>query len=201
MLDESTTEALVDRARAGDRVAFGRLAERFSSRLERIVLTRLGPSMMKEIESDDVLQESFRLGLEGIGRFYWRGEDSFLRWLGTIAENVIRKQARRISKKPDREEFLELPGDQIRPSAQLRREERFERLVRALRELPPEYEQVIRLSRIEGMQSAEIAERLGKSPAAVKQLLFRALKKLRERFGDTESFNLPPRSLGSDTPP
>ena len=40
--------------------------------------------------------------------------------------------------------------------------------------------------------------RLDKTPNAVKHLLTRALKQLRERFGDTESFNLPDRRLRGD---
>ena len=66
----------------------------------------------------------------------------------------------------------------------LRREERFDRLQHALESLPPDYREVIRLSRIEGMKTSEIAELMGRSSAAVKQLLFRALRRLRESFGD-----------------
>jgi hypothetical protein len=36
---------------------------------------------------------------------------------------------------------------------------------------------------------------MGRSPDAVTHLLLRALDKLRESFGDTESLHLPPRSL------
>ncbi|MBN1419388.1 MAG: sigma-70 region 4 domain-containing protein, partial [Planctomycetes bacterium] len=59
----------------------------------------------------------------------------------------------------------------------------------------PEYREAIRLARIEGLKVKEIAERLGKSPGAVKHLLARGLKELRRRFGETESFHLPDRNL------
>jgi DNA-directed RNA polymerase specialized sigma24 family protein len=54
------------------------------------------------------------------------------------------------------------------------------------------------MSRIEGLRIGEIAEQMGRSPSAVKNLLFKAMKKLQESFGDTESMGLPDRHLGED---
>ena len=108
-----------------------------------------------------------------------------------IIENVIRTQAQ----KRGRGEFLELhqdlPGGRSSPSRHLRREERFERLEDALTRLSPEHREVIVLARIERVRIKEIAKRMQRSPDAVKQLLVRALRKLRETFGDTESLHLP----------
>ncbi len=83
----------------------------------------------------------------------------------------------------------------VSPSKGMRRDERFERLKEALEDLTPEYREVILLARIERLPGKEIAKRLDRSPAAAAQLLSRALKKLRENFGDTESLNLPQRSI------
>jgi hypothetical protein len=44
----------------------------------------------------------------------------------------------------------------------------------------------------------EIARRLDRSESAVKNLLLRALKALRQSFGDTESLGLPDRRLGAE---
>ena len=65
--------------------------------------------------------------------------------------------------------------------------------------MPPDYREVIRLSRIAGMKTSDIAEHMGRSSAAVKQLLFRALRRLRESFGDTESLHLPDRRFDSES--
>jgi RNA polymerase sigma-70 factor (ECF subfamily) len=92
-------------------------------------------------------------------------------------------------------ERLPSPPSQISAGRALRREERFERLEKALRGLSPDHREVIVLARIEGLQMKEIAERLGRSNSAVKNLLLRALKELKSSFGDTESFHLPDRSL------
>ena len=55
------------------------------------------------------------------------------------------------------------------------------------------------LARIECLTMKEIAERTGSSPVAVKQLVFRALRKLRDVFGDTASFHLADGNLQADT--
>jgi RNA polymerase sigma factor (sigma-70 family) len=68
-------------------------------------------------------------------------------------------------------------------------------LQRALESLSPDHREVILLARVEGLSMKEIAERLHRSPNAVVQLLWRALKKLRDAFGETESLHLPPRRL------
>jgi len=56
------------------------------------------------------------------------------------------------------------------------------------------------LVRIEGLQIKEAAERMNRTPKAVAHLLARALKQLKERFGDTESLHLPPRRLRKEAP-
>lgn len=53
----------------------------------------------------------------------------------------------------------------------------------------------MRLARIEGLPVRVIAERMGKSEAAVKMLISRALRTLRERLRETGSFGLPDRPL------
>ena len=76
------------------------------------------------------------------------------------------------------------------PSRSLRRRERLDRLQAALDALSPDHRQVIVLARLKGLRMTEIAERMERSPNAVALLLARALAKLRESFGDTESLPL-----------
>ena len=79
--------------------------------------------------------------------------------------------------------------------------ERFDRLQEALDSLVPDQREVILLARIERVPMAEVAVRLRRSPGAVAQLLWRALKNLREQFGDTESLHLPDRRFQNRTTP
>ncbi len=62
--------------------------------------------------------------------------------------------------------------------------------MKTLRTLSPEHQTVLELSRMEGQSIRKIAERMGRSESAVKNLLLRATRKLRESFGDTQSLGL-----------
>ncbi|MBN1441330.1 MAG: sigma-70 family RNA polymerase sigma factor, partial [Planctomycetes bacterium] len=147
------------------------------------------------LDLDEIVQDTFVRAYESLRSF--RGDDipSFARWLMGIARIAVIRAA-----SPPGAGQLAL-GDGIAaeagasPSAALRREERFERLQVSLDTLTGDYREVLYLARIEGLSMKEIADRMGRSPEAVKKLFGRALAKLRERFGDTESFHLPDRQL------
>ncbi len=123
-------------------------------------------------------------------RFEWCGDDSFRRWLESIAIHVtldaVRHQGRRTVLRIDRD----LKGDGSSPSKGIRRRERLDRLEASMKTLSPDYRTVLRLSRMDGLSIKEIANQMGRSESAVKNLLLRATKQLRQSFGDTESLNL-----------
>ena len=52
---------------------------------------------------------------------------------------------------------------------------------------------MIILARIERLRIKQIAARMDRSEDATKHLVVRAIRKLKESFGDTESFHLPHR--------
>jgi len=186
---------LVSRAQEGDREAFGSLVARYDERLRSSVQSwvrfRLGPAL----DSQEILQETFAAALEALPRFAWQGEDSFFLWLCGIAKRVVLSRARQVRRTGQLVGEDLIPGSGTSPSKALRREERFDRLQASVDALKPEYREVIRLARIEGLKVKQIAERMGKSPDAVKHLLARGLDELKRRFGETESFHLPDRDL------
>ena len=126
--------------------------------------------------------------------------ESFRRWLEGIAANFILHSARTYARKREiriqRDPAANPAVNDVSPSRNERRNERFGRLKRSVDDLSSDYRTVIRLSRIEGLRISEVAERMGRSPSAVKNLLLRAMKQLRESFGETESLSLPDRHLG-----
>ncbi len=192
------SEALVGRAQEGDRSAFERLVEANRARLEALVRSRLSEHLRSEVEVEDVVQETLLQAFRSIERFRWQGEQSFVRWLGGIPENVIRKEHRGLEQR--RKVRLEpRRAEQTSPSKNLRRHERFDRLEQALKSLSDDHRQVIILARIEQLRVNEIALRMNRSETAVRNLLLRALRELQESFGDTESLQLPPRSLTERT--
>jgi RNA polymerase sigma factor (sigma-70 family) len=58
----------------------------------------------------------------------------------------------------------------------------------ALRQLPPDYEKVIRLYDLAGKSPAEVAQEMGRSQGAVFMLRARAHDRLREVLGSSSQF-------------
>jgi RNA polymerase sigma-70 factor (ECF subfamily) len=199
MATQRTTEDLVRAAQAGDARALEELLEAHRGRLLSRVARRLGAVLRGRVEAADIVQETYVWAIRSLPRFRWRGEGSFTRWLGAIADHMLLKaaspgrspQTLRLGLDPE----LDAAAGDPTPSRALRREERFERLREALESLSPEHREVIVLARIEGLRIDEIARRLDRTPNAVSLLLARALRKLRAAFGDTESLGLPARLL------
>lgn len=197
MTDEQdpTTAALASRARDGDRAAFEQLIARNRDRLLRQIRSRMGPRVGSSMEVEDVYQETVSRALGAIAKFRWQGEESFYRWLAGIAEHLIRSASQRRSL-----DTLRLTRDVAAsdptPSRTARRAERFDKLERAVNELSPDQRTALKLARIDGLPVREIAAKMERSEKAVYALLSRALDRLRETFGDTESLHLPDRAFG-----
>ena len=199
MHESVTTELLIERLRRGDQAAFGTLVETYRERVRGFVRTRMGARVHAELDAEDIVQETFLRALEGLEEFQWQGEPLFFRWLCGIAKNVILHTATRRKRR-------EALGDKVRersstsPSRAMRRDERFDRLEDAFSQLPAEQRDVLRLARLEGLTFPEIARRLDRRPDAVRQIAVRALRRLRDFFGDTESLGLPDRVFRMEEP-
>jgi RNA polymerase sigma-70 factor (ECF subfamily) len=66
------------------------------------------------------------------------------------------------------------------------RSERIEMLQRAMIDLRPDYQEVIRLRVILALPTATVAEWMGRSEGAVRVLLHRALNSMRERLDEDD---------------
>jgi len=199
MADLSPTHTLVAEAKAGSRQAFEALVASFRGRLAAALGPYLATRPDARRDLDEVVNEAFARAFEAIGRFEPRGEDSFFPWLFGIAKHVIQKAeyAARSTRCLEIDERVSAPG--TTPSRAVRRDERFDRLEEAVARLKPEYRQVLRLARLEGLKIREVAARMGRSESAVSHLLARALGELRTLVGETESFHLPPRTLATES--
>ncbi len=187
---------LVERARQGDADAFGALFGRFRDQLMATIRSRTGEALATAVDPEDILQDTYVRALGSISRFEWRGEGSMVRWLQGIASHLILDAARRRTRKKHLQIDRDPESDDPSPSRDARREERFERFERAFEDLKPEYREVLHLARIEGLQIRDIAERMGKTVSSVNNLLLRATRQLKHRFGDTQSLNLGDRRFG-----
>ncbi len=190
-------QSLVAKAQAGDQAAFDALIAGHREGLQNLIRTRLVSSgLQNSVGEDDVYQETLLRAFQKLTAFRWQREDSFGRWLGVIATNLIRSAGKQDKRSP-------LPlihddvdaNDDVTPSISMRRDERFDRLQQALDSLDPDSRKVLVLVRIKGLPIKEVARQLDRSVNATSILLYRAAVKLKESFGDTESLSLPWRQL------
>ena len=192
---EKSTKKLIELARQGDRGAFDELADLHQPRIEALVRQRLGEPLKGVVEPQDIVQETLLRAFRSLAEFEWQGDHSFFGWLAGISNHVVLEQAKRLKFRNAGLLEDDLAGSTTSRATALRREERFDRLEKALESLSPEYREVVLLARVERLPLTEVAEKMGRSHGAVRQLLWRALKDLKAVFGDTESLCLPPRRL------
>lgn len=121
-------------------------------------------------EAEDVTSEVFRRALESLGNYEWRGIP-FAAWLLRIAGNTLANRWEKAGR-----ESAQLPPEVAEPDADL---ERRILLFQLVDRLPEVQRRVIELRYLEDRSLLEVAEALGKTEGAVKQLQRRALENLR----------------------
>lgn len=168
-------------AKNGDRAALERIITSTSERLTALIEARLGPGLRARVRTSDVLQSSYLQILRDVRSFDGEDEDSFVRWAGSIVENNIRMKARYFAaaKRGNEREASDpnaaaLAPSGASPSVAATHIEALMLVGRALERLPDEYQQVILLRTVEGLEHTEIAERMNRTPGAVRMLLSRA---------------------------
>jgi len=123
-------------------------------------------------------------------------------WLRTILGRNIRDELRKagaacrdVRREQSIEELLGqswarleswLASEAASPSAAMIRQEQLLRLAGALDELPDDQRTAVELHHLAGLRVTEVAQRMGRSPAAVGQLLVRALRRLRAALSTLE---------------
>jgi len=160
--DEQT---LVEAARA-DPARFLDLYERHFHRVWAYVIRRTE----SRAEAEDITSEVFRRALENLHGYEWRGTP-FLAWLFRIAANALAHRR----EKRGRESGDPLP-EAAEPDEQL---ERRAMLFQLVERLPDVQRRVIELRYVEQKSLHEVAEELGRTEGAVKQVQRRALETLR----------------------
>ena len=188
--DRERTRILVEAAQAGDRRAFDLLIQRNEIRLSRLVKARLGKELRSHEESADVIQSTLGEAMRALPAFEYRGEGSFLRWLGTLVENKVRHHLRdlhRQKRNPDAARPLacgELAARDPSPSALAATRELEERYHESLDRLAPEDKELLLLHLEIGCSHDEIAQALGiVSGEAVRKRTARALARLQRVMG------------------
>lgn len=171
---------LVARARY-DREAFGVIYDFYVRRVYAFCLTMMGDRE----DAKDATAETFELALRAIARYEDRGVP-FSSWLLRITANVIGMRVRRscgiIVLSEDNLPYVHQATRDSDAGAWVDQWERAERLQRHLAALPPDYRAVLIYRYWDDLTLAEVARRMGRSHAAIRQLVRRALIAIRERL-------------------
>jgi RNA polymerase sigma-70 factor (ECF subfamily) len=167
---------LIARAQDGETEAFGNLYERYVPLIFRYVLARVN----SESDAEDLTEVVFMRAFEALPRYTERGRP-FSAFLYQVARNALVDHYRQERKTESMEAIEKLPSLGPDPDEGLLAEERAIVLRKALAELPPDYQEVIRLRIMLSLPTAVVGEWLGRSEGAVRVLLHRALKALRQK--------------------
>jgi RNA polymerase sigma-70 factor (ECF subfamily) len=191
---ETTPELLLQQARAGDAGALGRLLELYRAYLRLLARTVMGGGVRLRLDPSDLVQETFLEAHRDFAQFVGRSERELLGWLRQILVRNLADQAKHQQAKGRdyrRQESLDallhrpspsveqaLAAGATTPGALAVRQEQTRLLGAALAELPADYRQVLLLRHMERLKFADIAQRMDRSPGAVRMLWTRALEKL-----------------------
>jgi RNA polymerase sigma-70 factor (ECF subfamily) len=184
---------LVARAAAGDEEAFRTLVNRHMDALRRYADRRLPLRLRARVSVSDVLQEAQIVALERCSDFEDRGPDAFRNWFLGVVERQVRqavrthdgtakRSVRREAPRAQTGSTREFRGREPSPSQAAIAAETAELAETALARLPPDYREILRLTRRENLGIDEAARRMGRSPDAAKKLLSRALLRMAEEF-------------------
>lgn len=162
--DPVAVHAAIERVRAGDHQALRVLYTEYSETIRRYATVLLGDADLAE----DVTQSTFLKLLRVLHR-YERRDTPFEAWLLRVARNVAFDLVRQRRRQTRDEWIPEEPsrGEDSQTEAR-------QALTEALAALPAAQREVILLRHVVGLSTGEIAERLGRSEAAVNNLHHRA---------------------------
>lgn len=127
--------------------------------------------------AEDLTSEVFYKALANLKNYEWRGVP-FVAWLLRIAANAIIDRSQRASREHPMLDDTPDPG--MKPD--MRTIEHRARLFQLVNRLPETQRRVVEERFIDQRSIREIAERLGKSEGAIKQLQLRAIERLRARM-------------------
>lgn len=179
-------EEWVRRATAGDAHSLAALLERYLPRLRAFVRLRVDATVRAQESASDLVQTVCREVLQNADQFEYQGEERFRAWLFQTALNKIRDKAKyhhADRRAPAAQQAGGAAGEQhadveglLQSASQVAiAKETAEAMEQAFDLLSDDYREVITLSRIVGLPHAAIGRSMGRSEAAVRVLLSRAL--------------------------
>jgi RNA polymerase sigma-70 factor, ECF subfamily len=174
----ATGERELVEAAQKDPAKFAALYELHFERVYAFVASRV----RDRATAEDVTSEVFHKALANLPNYEWRGVP-FAAWLLRIAANAIVDHAKRAAREfPAPEDPPDPAADPDLQASEMRAVEHRAELFRLVEQLPEVQKQVVYERFVEQRSIREIAERLGKTAGAIKQLQLRAVQSLRAQM-------------------
>ncbi len=160
----------------GDAIAFTVLYERYVNRIYNYIFYRTG----SPADAEDLTAKVFHRALGHIGRYRQMGVP-FSAWLYRIAHNLVANWHRDNSRKKEvpLEDHINLAQRTDMPEAALVRNQEQELLMKVIRKLPADRQQLVILKFVDHLSNSEIAIIMGRSEGAIKSLYHRTLMAIR----------------------
>ena len=170
-----TDQDLAVRARR-DRSAFIGLYQRHVKRVYGYLLVRTN----NDQEAQDLTSETFLAAMNSITNF--RPKGSFYAWLMGIAYHKLVDYYRDLSSEVSLDNLPDPPDPGLTLEKRASRQSELEIVRQAILSLTPDRANAISLRYFAGLNVAETARVMGKTPAAVKMLVMRGLQDIRDHF-------------------
>jgi len=194
-MTDLSDETILALAGQGDSESFGLLYERYVSRIYSYVYYRTG----NPYDAEDLTARVFFRAMHHITSYQDRGLP-FSAWLYRIAHNLVANWHRDNSRRPEiplDDTLMSHPHGVEHPEIALLRLEERERLLRIIRRLPPDRQQLLILKFVEHLSNNEIGQIMGKTEGAVKSLYHRTLNSLRDDLEEILSMETLKHDLNS----
>jgi len=166
----------VERAKS-DPAAFGELYDRYAGQIYRFVRARIRDDGLAE----DITAEVFLSALRHIKSYKDQGRP-FSCWLYRIAVNAVASHYRGQRSSLSLDEHLGLVSPVLDPLDEVVGRERLRTVWQAVDRLPAQQRAAMILKFSEDMTMEEVGAVLGKSQAAAKLLIYRAMQRLRREL-------------------
>ncbi len=178
MIDSDDNEAL-ERAIQGDPEAFSILYERYIRRIYNYVFYRTGNAY----DAEDITERVFHRAFGHIQTYNNRGVP-FSAWLYRIAHNLVANWHRDNSRRKEvpLEDRTIVQVHRTHPELELVNNQEKEVLLKVIRSLPEDRQQLLILKFVEHLSNQEVAVIMGRSEGAIKSLYHRTLLTLREEL-------------------
>jgi RNA polymerase sigma-70 factor (ECF subfamily) len=163
----------VERAKT-DPAAFGELYDRYSARIYRFVRSRIHDDGLAE----DVTADVFMSALRGIKSYQDQGRP-FSCWLYRIAANAVASHYRNQRPQLSLDDAIDVASPQPDPVDEVVARDRVRAVWQAVDRLPAQQRAAMILKFSDDLTMEDIGAILGKSSAAAKLLIYRAVQRLR----------------------